>query len=45
MIKFQSAYIRIWMNRTVFIWDSKQGFKKTKKNRKAFKVILGIMSQ
>ncbi|MGM7685286.1 DUF3977 family protein [Cytobacillus sp. Hm23] len=43
-IKFQSAYIRIWVKKTVLILDTKQGFKKMKKNRNEFKIIFGIVS-
>ncbi|PES76591.1 hypothetical protein CN504_25885 [Bacillus anthracis] len=43
-IKFQSVYIRIWIRKTVLIIDSKEGIKKTKKKRNAFKIILGITS-
>lgn len=43
-IRFQSFYIRIWVGKTVFIFDTKQGAKKAKKERNAFKIILGIMS-
>ena len=43
-IHIQSFYIRIWIGRSVWIFDTKQGVKKSKKKRKAFKIILGIMS-
>ncbi len=43
-IKFQSVYFRIWIRKTVLIIDSKEGIKKTKKNRSDFKIILGIVS-
>jgi len=43
-IKFQSVYVRIWIRKTVLIFDSKEGIKKTKKNRSDFKIILGIVS-
>lgn len=43
-IKFQSLYTRIWVGKTVLIIDSKEGFKKATKNRKSFKLILGIKS-
>lgn len=43
-IKFHSAYIRIWIRRTVLIVDLKQGFKLTKKKRNEFKIIFGIVS-
>ncbi|WP_369903227.1 DUF3977 family protein [Bacillus manliponensis] len=44
-IHFQSLYIRIWIRKTCFIWDAKEGFKKVKKGRNAFKVIVGIVSK
>lgn len=43
-IKFQSLYTRIWIGKTVLIIDSREGFKQTTKNRKSFKLILGIKS-
>ncbi|MFD1019607.1 DUF3977 family protein [Thalassobacillus hwangdonensis] len=43
-IRAHSLYLRIWMNKTVLIFDSKEGFKKMKKNRKAYKFIFGITS-
>ena len=43
-IKFQSLYIRIWLGKTVFIADSKQGVKLKKKSRNEVKFIVGIMS-
>ncbi|AYV66937.1 DUF3977 domain-containing protein [Niallia circulans] len=43
-IKFQSLYTRIWIGKTVLIIDSREGLKQTTKNRKSFKLILGIKS-
>jgi hypothetical protein len=43
-IKFKSAYIRIWICKTVLILDVKQGLKLSKKERVAFKFIFGITS-
>ena len=43
-IKLQSLYLRFWIGKTVVILDSKEGLKKTKKNRKAMKIIFGIKS-
>lgn len=43
-IKYHSFYFRIWIGKTVFIIDSKEGFKRSKKTRKAIKLILGIAS-
>lgn len=44
-IKFYSLYIRIWISKTVLIFDLKEGFKRIKKKRKDFKVILGVTSR
>ncbi|MBO8155675.1 MAG: DUF3977 family protein [Bacillaceae bacterium] len=43
-LKPQSLYLRVWIGKTVVILDSKEGFKKTKKNRNEIKIILGIKS-
>ncbi|WP_125666042.1 DUF3977 family protein [Paenibacillus baekrokdamisoli] len=43
-VKFHSFYIRIWIRKTVLIFDFREGFKKTKKSRNTFKIILGIIS-
>lgn len=44
-IHFQSVYVRIWIRKTCFIWDVKEGFKKVKKERNEFKMIFGIVSK
>lgn len=44
-IKLQSIYIRIWVGSTVFLIDSKEGFKRMKKKRKELKLILGMVSK
>lgn len=43
-IKFQSAYMRIWIRKTVLIIALKQGLKVAKKSRNEFKIIFGIVS-
>ncbi|MGN7476415.1 DUF3977 family protein [Solibacillus silvestris] len=43
-IKFQSAYIRIWVRKNVFIIDLKQGIRLKKKSRNELKLIFGIVS-
>lgn len=43
-IKFHSLYLRIWIGKTVLIFDSKEGFKRIKKKRKEFKFIFGLTS-
>lgn len=43
-IQLQSVYLRVWLGKTVIIIDSKEGFKKSKKNRKEIKIIIGVKS-
>jgi hypothetical protein len=43
-IRVQSVYLRIWLRKTVFILDSKQGLKMVEKKRNSFKVIFGLVS-
>ncbi|MBD3920372.1 DUF3977 family protein [Paenibacillus sp. PR3] len=43
-IVFHSFYLRIWIGKTVFIWNSKDGFKKMSKPRRTFKLIVGLAS-
>ncbi|MFF2089306.1 DUF3977 family protein [Paenibacillus sp. NPDC058174] len=43
-IVFHSVYFRIWLGKKVFIWDSKEGLKRMKKKRSAFKFIFRITS-
>ena len=43
-IRMRSVYFRCWVGKTVVIFDSKEGFKKSKKNRKAIKIVFGIKS-
>ncbi|WP_074100484.1 DUF3977 family protein [Paenibacillus sp. P3E] len=44
-IKFHSLYIRVWIRKTVWIMDFREGFKRSRKTRNAFKIIIGISSQ
>ncbi|MBS4172725.1 DUF3977 family protein [Bacillus sp. FJAT-49736] len=44
-IHFHSAYIRIWLGKTVFILDLKEGMKWAKKEKKKIKFIVGIVSK
>lgn len=44
-INLESIYLRVWVGKTVIILDTKEGFKKMKKNRTEFKLVLGICSQ
>ncbi len=43
-IKVQSAYIRIWIFKTVIVLDSQEGFKRTKKNHNKCKLLIGVVS-
>jgi hypothetical protein len=40
--KINSIYLRVWVNKKVFIIDSKEGIKIQYKNKKCFKVIIGV---
>ncbi|WP_289140044.1 DUF3977 family protein [uncultured Brevibacillus sp.] len=40
----KSIYFRIWIGKTVVLLDSREGFKRMSKNRKNFKLIIGIGS-
>ncbi|WP_407646965.1 DUF3977 family protein [Bacillus fonticola] len=42
-IKCHSIYIRFWIRETVFILDLKEGFKRNKKKRSAFKAVVGSL--
>jgi Protein of unknown function (DUF3977) len=44
-IHLHSFYVRIWWFHTVFILDSREGWKKQKKSRKKIKLIIGIVSK
>ncbi|WP_243522113.1 DUF3977 family protein [Bacillus pseudomycoides] len=44
-IYFKSLYLRIWFQKTCLIFDSKEGFKKMRKNRNEYKFIFGIVSK
>lgn len=44
-IHFQSAYIRFWLWKTVFILDCREGFKRVHKKDKNFKLLIGIVSR
>jgi hypothetical protein len=44
-IKLHSVYIRLWVRKSVWIADAREGFKRTRKNRNAFKIIFGISSR
>jgi hypothetical protein len=44
-VSFVSIYFRIWIGKTVFIIDSKEGFKWVRKSSRKLKLILGIVSR
>ncbi|MCP8968453.1 DUF3977 family protein [Ectobacillus ponti] len=44
-ILFRSLYIRIWLNKTCLVLNSKEGVKRMNKKRRAFKFVLGIVSE
>lgn len=41
--KLQSVYLRCWIGKKVIILDSKEGLKLSSKNRKSFKLVVGLM--
>jgi Protein of unknown function (DUF3977) len=43
-IKLQSLYLRVWIGKTVVIFDSNEGYKRTYKYRSEFKLLCGIRS-
>ncbi|MCI0764928.1 DUF3977 family protein [Bacillus sp. TL12] len=44
-IYFESFYLRVWFRETCLIFDSKEGFKKVKKKRNEYKLIVGVVSR
>ena len=45
-IYLESLYIRLWLGgKRVFIFDTKEGFKIKKKDKRKFKIIFGIQSR
>jgi hypothetical protein len=44
-IHFHSAYVRLWLGKTVIILDSREGFKKVHKSDNNFKLLIGIVSR
>lgn len=43
-VKPLSIYLRCWLGQTVWIADSRQGFKRQKKSKKRLKLVFGIVS-
>jgi hypothetical protein len=43
-IRLYSIYLRIWIGKTAFKLDLKEGLKRVKKSSKEFKIILGVVS-
>jgi len=44
-LKIHSIYIRVWIFKTVFVLDIREGVKRVKKNRNKFKLIFGVVSK
>jgi len=44
-LKIHSLYMRVWIFKTVFILDIREGFKRIKKDRNKFKLIIGLVSK
>jgi hypothetical protein len=44
-MKVRSFYLRLWIGRSVFIVDTREGFKRTRKNRGTFKALLGVSGE
>lgn len=44
-VKVHSAYLRIWLMKTVIVLDSREGFKKMSKNQNKCKLIVGLVSK
>jgi len=44
-LKIHSIYIRVWLFKTVFVLDIREGVKRVKKNRNKFKLIFGVVSK
>jgi len=42
LTRIEGVYLRVWVGQTVFILSSNKGFQKMRKNRKTFKLVLGI---
>ena len=42
--KVRSKYVRLWVGKKVFVWDSVDGFKIKTKTKRNFKVLIGIWS-
>lgn len=43
-IQFQSMYVRVGVGKTVWILDSREGIKRSRKERTGFKLVVGIVS-
>lgn len=44
-LKIHSLYLRVWIVKTIFIVDIEEGFKRIKKDRNKFKMIIGLVSK
>ena len=43
--KRNDLYFRIWLNRTVWIFSSRDGVQKSKKEKSAFKLLIGVSGE
>lgn len=43
-VSVQSVYFRLWVGQTIFILDSKEGWKKQQKTQSRFKCVVGLVS-
>lgn len=44
-IAWQFCYVRLWLGKSVYILDSREGFKRQSKKKKRFKLIFGLVCQ
>lgn len=44
-IAWQSCYVRLWLGKSVYILDSREGFKRQSKKKKRFKLVFGLVCQ
>jgi hypothetical protein len=43
--KVKDVYLRVWVKKNVWILSARDGLKKTRKNRTAFKFLLGVAGE
>ncbi|WLR42337.1 DUF3977 family protein [Bacillus carboniphilus] len=44
-IRFRSFYVRVWFGDKVIVFDSLEGIKRIKKERKGLKFLVGVVSE